>query len=94
MQITKEIASADGLSNDDITMVAQLVDTWARHLPTNVLRDSYYNGDMGVKDLGVSVSPEFRKKLNPRIDWAAKCVNWWADHVQFEGFSCADLASF
>ena len=50
MQITKEIASADGLSNDDITMVAQLVDTWARHLPTNVLRDSYYNGDMGVKD--------------------------------------------
>lgn len=90
MQITKEITSADGLSNDDIAMVAQLVDTWARHLPTNVLRDSYYNGDMGVKDLGVSVSPEFRKKLNPRIDWAAKCVNWWADHVQFEGFSCTD----
>lgn len=90
MQLSKEIASAAGLDDEDRQMIAQLVDTWSQHLATNVLRDSYYNGDVGVKDLGVSVAPDLVKRLNPRIDWAAKCVNWWADHVQFEGFSCAD----
>lgn len=92
MRISKDIANAKGLPEDAYSMVLELVETWEKHLPTNTLRDAYYNGDIPVKDLGVSVSPELAHKLVPRIDWAAKCVNWWSDHVQFEGFSCADQA--
>ena len=90
MNISKDIARADGLAPELCGLTEELVDTWQRHLKTNQLRDAYYNSDNPLKDLGVSVSAQMKKKLQPHIDWAAKCVNWWADHVQFTGFVAKD----
>ena len=86
----KEIAYAEGLDPQYKETTLRLVETWAKHSSTNKLRDVYYNSDNPTKDLGVSVSPDIAKKLKPHIDWAAKCVNWWADHVQFERFTADD----
>lgn len=90
MQISKAIASADGLFEDDAELVRSLVDEWQSKHARNVLRDQYYNSHVPVKDLGVSVSPQMAKKLNPRVDWAAKCVDYWADRTQFEGITSED----
>lgn len=83
--IDQEIAQADGLDPEDSAMVAKLVDTWHDHYYRNRLRDRYYRGHVRVKDIGVSVNKQLVKRLDPRVDWAAKCVDWWADRVQYEG---------
>ena len=90
IEITGQMAAAAGLAPGDVPVVRDLVDEWASHRRRNALRDSYYSSHVRVKDLGVSVSPELARKLDPSVDWAAKCVDWWADRVQYEGVTCQD----
>ena len=92
MNITESIARADGLDPDDAAIVSDLVAEWRDHYGRNALRDAYYYGKVRVKDLGVSVSPKFAAKLDPHVDWAAKCVDWWSDRVQYEGIESDDAA--
>lgn len=86
-RISEEVARAEGLREQDVLVVRELVEEWRRHHPRNILRDEYYLSHRSTKDLGVSVSKQIAKKLNPHVDWAAKCVDWWADRVQFEGIT-------
>lgn len=86
------MAAAIGLSDENREVVSQLVAVWRKHYTRNVLRDRYYNGNVKVKDLGVSVLPQLASKIDAKIDWAAKCVNWWADRVQFQNFNATDSA--
>lgn len=81
----KEMSRADGLAPEDAEVVRELVDTWSEHYSRNRLRDRYYRGHVRVKDVGISVQKRLSSKLDPRVDWAAKCVDWWADRVQYEG---------
>lgn len=90
MTISDEMASASGLGAADAALVRALVDEWRSHYDKNRLRDRYYLGHAPVRDLGVTVSPAMARKVRPHVDWAAKCVDWWADRVQFEGVTCAD----
>lgn len=89
MDVSKEMAGASGLLSADAETVRELVAEWDSHRCRNRLRDEYYLGRVKMKDLGVSVSKELAAKLDPHIDWAAKCVDWWADRVRFEGVSAA-----
>ena len=86
------MAAAIGLSDENREVVSQLVAVWRKHYTRNVLRDRYYNGNVKVKDLGVSVLPQLASKIDAKIDWAAKCVNWWADRVQFQNFNATNTA--
>lgn len=88
--IGDEIAAARGLADEDRLVVRTLVEEWRSHVTKNRLRDTYYLGHAPVKDLGISVTPALMRKLRPHCDWAAKCVDWWADRVQFEGVSLSD----
>lgn len=85
LTLGREVARADGLAPRDAAVVRALVDTWSEHYRRNRLRDSYYRGHVRVKDIGISVQKGLARKLDPRVDWAAKCVDYWADRVQFEG---------
>lgn len=85
LTLGQEVAQADGLDPEDATTVAKLVGTWKEHYARNCLRDRYYRGHVRVKDLGVSVHKQLARKLDPRVDWAAKCVDFWADRVQYDG---------
>lgn len=93
MNITESIARADGLDPDDAAIVSDLVAEWRDHYGRNALRDAYYYGKVRVKDLGVSVSPKFAAKLDPHVDWAAKCVDWWAARTQYEGIESDEEAA-
>lgn len=88
--IRREMANAAGLDPARSEVVGELVDVWQRHLDKNILREEYYRANIPVKDLGVTVTPQIAKKLDPRVDWAAKCVDWWADRVQFQGYTSDD----
>ena len=90
VMLSDRVAAADGLDPADAATVRLLVQTWQDHVAKNRLRDQYYAGHVGVKDLGVSISPAMMRKIRPRCDWAAKCVDWWADRVRFEGVTCSD----
>ena len=92
LKISRDLSAAQGLYDEDRELVAALVTEWASKHTRNALRDSYYNSHVPVKDLGVSVSPQMARKLNPRVDWAAKCVDYWADRTQFEGITASDEA--
>lgn len=92
MNISDEISRAEGLSPSDAPTVRALVEEWRRHKARNDLRDDYYHGRVPVRDLGVSVSKELLRRLDPHVDWAAKCVDFWADRVQFEGIQMEDEA--
>lgn len=85
IQLTEAVASAKGLHPEDSAPIANLVYLWREKYQRNRLRDAYYYGHVEVKDLGISVSPALVKKLRPHVDWAAKCVDWWSDRVQFDG---------
>lgn len=89
-KLTRDIAHAQGVEEQDIPVIIELVDTWSKKYNRNILRDKYYNSHVEVKDLGISVSPRLARKLSPKVDWAAKCVDWWADRVQFEGITAED----
>lgn len=93
MRITESMAQAAGLAREDASTVLDLVAEWREHYEKNRLRDAYYYGHVDVKDLGVSVSPQLMKRLNPHVSWAAKCVDWWADRVQFDGVTVDDEAA-
>lgn len=90
MRITESMAQAVGLAAEDADTVRQLVAEWREHYAKNRLRDAYYYGHVDVKDLGISVSPALAKRLNPHVSWASKCVDWWADRVQFDGVTVDD----
>lgn len=90
MEITDAIAAADGLEPEDAETVRDLVATWREHYQRNRLRDSYYYGHVMVKDLGISVSPNLAKRLNPKIGWAGKAVDWWSARTQFDGITSDD----
>lgn len=90
MRITESMVQADGLDPADAKTVGDLVAEWREHYRKNRLRDAYYYCHVPVKDLGVSVSPQMAKRLNPHVSWAAKCVDWWSDRVQFDGVTVDD----
>lgn len=88
--ITDGMARAGGLTSEQAATVGALVGVWQRHYRSNARREDYYRGRVGVKDLGVTVTKNMASRLSPHVDWAAKCVNWWADRVLFQGFTCTD----
>lgn len=90
MELTQAVSRAEGLTQEDAATVYNLVKTWKKHYRKNIQRDEYYLGHVRVKDLGISVQKSIARKLDPHVDWAAKCVDYWADRVQYDGISTTD----
>ena len=88
--ITEAIASAVGLEPAEREAVRRLVTIWRDKLPRNELRDRYYLSHVPANDLGVSVSPELASRIDARVDWPAKAVDYLAARSQFDGFSADD----
>lgn len=57
-----------------------------------MLREDYYLGHIGVKDLGIAMPKALAKKINPRVDWPKKAVHALADRSVFNGFTADDEA--
>ncbi len=65
---------------------------YGSHYTRNVLRDRYYNGADMPRTRVSTATKLSASKIDAKIDWAAKCVNWWADRVQLQNFNAPDTA--
>ena len=89
-QITDAAANAKQLQQKDANLLRKLVRIWRQKLPGNEKRDRYYLGHVKTKDLGIAIAPDMRGKIQSRIDWPAKAVDYLAARSQFDGFTASD----
>lgn len=61
------------------------------HRSRHRLRQHYYEGVSGLRDLGISIPPQLRN-MEVALGWPAKAVNSLAQRVQMEGFVLPDSA--
>lgn len=85
IDISRRIASARGLRQDDQDLVLELVETWREKTLRNKLRHAYYTMHQKPMELGISVPPNLRN-LEQVVGWPAKAVDILANRSQFEGF--------
>lgn len=84
------IIYADGLSQEDSDRLYRLLQIWEAKLPRNRLRRMYYEQKILPKNIGIAISDEMVKKLNPSCGWAAKAVDMLADRSVFDGYVLDD----
>lgn len=83
------IARASGLSASDSSEIEALLDVYKRTRNRNETIESYYDGDVMAKDIGVDIlPPEAKEKVHVDLscDWAKKAVKELAGHIRFDGF--------
>lgn len=84
------IVHADGLAQEDSDRLYRLIQVWSAKLPRNRLRRLYYEQKVLPKNIGIALSDEMVKKLNPSCGWAAKAVDMLADRSVLDGFVFED----
>lgn len=84
------IVNADGLLQEDSARLYRLIQVWSVKLARNRLRRLYYEQKVLPKNIGIAMSDEMVKKLNPSCGWASKAVDMLADRSVFDGFVFAD----
>ena len=89
ISIPYQVASADGLRDEDRELVRSLVKAWDDHRERNVLRHMYYLMHNRLRDLGISVPPQLRN-LEAACGWARKTVDTMVERSKFDGFTSAD----
>lgn len=81
-----EIRSVSGLDGSELATLNQLIKTWWRKRPRNILRNRYYDDHNKLKDLGISIPPTLRN-VETYVSWPAKAVDYLADRTILEGFT-------
>lgn len=87
------VAAADGLGAEDGALARELVRVWLAHKPRNDLRDDYYLGHVGVKDIGIAMPASLARRIDPRCDWPRKAVLALANRSRFDGYTSSDEAT-
>ncbi len=82
------ITSASGLSREDASTLADLVDVHSRMLARNARLDAYYESRQPTPQIGIDNIPA---DVDPgvRCDWARKAVESVSERVRMDGFAFA-----
>lgn len=89
IDITYQIAAADGLRGDDRDLVLRLAKAWRDHFERNMRRRCYYLMHNRLVDLGISIPPSL-KNLDAACGWAKKTVDVMVEHSKLDGFTVDD----
>ena len=81
--MTSGIALA--LDHADADLFDQLYRVWRKHRTRNMTLSTYYDGESGLKDFGISLPPQMRD-IKSALGWSAKGVHAVTDRSIFEGF--------
>lgn len=76
------------LSQEYIDMIDEMLTVWAEHLPGNLLKRRYYEGENVLKDLGISIPPPL-KNVETVVGWPKKAVTSMASRSRFDGYTAA-----
>lgn len=89
LDITFQIAAADGLRGADRDLVLRLVKAWRDHYERNMKRHCYYLMHNRLVDLGISIPPSLRR-LDAACGWGKKVVDVMVEHSKFDGYTVDD----
>lgn len=79
------ILDADGLEGGQGDTIADLLGVWGDVLSKNAEKRAYFDGDVPVREIGVSSIPK-NVKVDVSCDWAHKAVMSVANRSRFRGF--------
>lgn len=74
----------DGVSEDELATIRQLLAVWKGRLTKNLKRSLYYDSEQSFKDLGLTLPPQL-KNAKFYLGWATMAVRKAAIRSQFEG---------
>ena len=85
------VAPPGAITSEELGMFREMTDRWARLMNRNRLRMAHYEGEVNVKDLGISVPPPMAAKLK-RVSmmWSRQAVDRIADCSVIDGISFVD----
>jgi hypothetical protein len=75
----------EGLSDDEMTTIAELLSVWNGRRGRNLKRSLYYDSEQSFKDLGLTLPPQL-KNAKFFLGWATQAVRAAATRSRFEGF--------
>lgn len=90
------VTNAVGLTHEERGELEALMGVWNDTRERNALLDRYFEGEVGIANVGVDfLPPEADKSLSRGItcDWAARAVKSFASLVKFDGFTLSDGSS-
>lgn len=86
---TLSVGYVEGLPDEELGILRELVATLNRKTANNQERIIYYKGKNDLKDLGISI-PKTLRRIRGTVGWASKAVDALAVRSRFDGFSFAD----
>lgn len=80
------IAEAKGLTSEEQELVRDLANVLLANNARNAERTSYYDGEEGLRNIGIAIPPELTD-LRLSCSWPAKAVDALADRSIYDGVS-------
>lgn len=84
------IQRIEGMDDDCLGTVRELLKTWRDHYAGNVKRTNYYLAHYRYKGVAYSIPKQMRDMAKPMIGWCNKSVRALADLSVFEGVDAPD----
>lgn len=85
----RELSSVDGLPQEELEILKELLSIWGEKLENNIKRNEYYDAHNKLKDLGISIPPALQN-IETVVGWPAKAVDALAVRSRFDGFVFRD----
>lgn len=77
----------EGLTDEESAMLVELADAFNYHQSANAVKDKYYEGHIGVRDVNLGIAiPDRLQRLEVGCNWGQKAVDVLASRSMFDGF--------
>lgn len=91
---SSNISQIDGVDDQDMPIIRELLRTWRKHYAGNILRSSYYAAHERLHDLNISIPDSIKSNAKAMIAWPAKAVRSLADLTVLEGVDHGDTDDY
>ena len=87
MQMTKNMAMARGLPDQEREIMIRLIDTYSSHAGANAVKRRYYEGHIPLSEVNLGLAlPKGMQGLEIGCAWGEKTVDVLASRSMFDGF--------
>ena len=77
----------EGLTDEEKALLTELTDAFTYHQSANAVKDKYYEGHIGVRDVNLGIAmPDRLQRLEVGCNWGQKAVDVLASRSMFDGF--------
>ena len=81
--------SIQGVDEEDMPVIRELLRVWRKKYPRNLIRGAYYDCKERFKDFGISIPDQIKNNVEAMIGWPELAVRSLSDLSDLEGFSVA-----